>query len=86
MQWIRSATSAGANYEEARAAESGLDFAHKVSIAAKEAREARYWLLLVAEAEWLKSDVSGLIRESGELTAILLASARTARRNINAET
>src|SRR5689334_1164956 len=47
LQLIRSATAAGANYEEARAAESGPDFVHKLGIAAKEAREASYWLSLI---------------------------------------
>ena len=79
MQWIRAATSAGANYEEARAAESRDDFIHKVSIAAKEAREARYWLAVAREAGWITVDVSTFVREGDELAAILLASARTAR-------
>ena len=43
-QVIRSGTSAGANYEEARAAESNSDFAHKMSLALKELRETKYWL------------------------------------------
>ena len=43
-QIIRSGTSAGANYEEARAAESNSDFAHKMSLALKELRETKYWL------------------------------------------
>ena len=46
-QLVRSATSAGANYEEARAAESRADFIHKVRVAAKEMRETIFWLSLV---------------------------------------
>ncbi len=79
LQWVRAATSAGANYEEARAAESRGDFIHKVAIAAKEAREARYWLSVVHRAGWIEEDTSALAQEGGELAAILLASARTAR-------
>ena len=45
-QLLRSGTSGGANYEEARAAESRADFAHKVLVAAKEVRESAYWLRL----------------------------------------
>ena len=41
-QLIRSGTSVGANVEEAHGAESQRDFAHKMSIARKEARESRY--------------------------------------------
>ena len=81
LQWVRSATSAGANYEEARAAESRDDFAHKVSVAAKEAREAGYWTALVHRARWLGSELEPMQREASELAAILAASARTARRH-----
>ena len=49
-QLLRSSTAGGANYEEARSAESRADFAHKVGIAAKEVRQSRYWLRLSAEA------------------------------------
>ena len=43
-QLLRSATAGGSNYEEARSAQSRRDFVHKVSLAAKEMREALYWL------------------------------------------
>ncbi len=46
-QLIRSGTAGGANYEEARGAESRADFAHKVLIAAKEVRESVYWVRLL---------------------------------------
>ena len=44
LQLVRAATSGGANYEEARAAESRADFIHKLRVAAKEVREASYWV------------------------------------------
>jgi four helix bundle protein len=50
-QLLRSASAGGANYEESRAAESRADFVHKVSIAAKELRESRYWLRLASAAK-----------------------------------
>ena len=43
-QLLRSGTSIGANIEEANAAQTKKDFATKMSIASKEARETRYWL------------------------------------------
>ncbi len=46
-QLLRSGTSIGANVEEATAAYSKKDFAAKMSIASKEARETRYWLKLI---------------------------------------
>ena len=72
-------TGAGANYEEARAAESRADFVHKVGIAAKEAREASYWIGLVQRSGWFEDDLRALVGEANELAAILGASARTAK-------
>jgi four helix bundle protein len=79
LQVVRSATSGGANYEEARAAESRADFAHKIGISAKELRETIYWLRLIQATS--SDNFEDVIREANELTAILVASARTARRN-----
>lgn len=45
-QLLKSGTSIGANTREAQNAESKLDFVHKMKIAAKEAEETEYWLLL----------------------------------------
>ena len=45
-QLLRSGTSIGANVREAQNCESKLDFIHKFKIAAKEAEETEYWLLL----------------------------------------
>ena len=48
---IRSGTSIGANVNEAQNAESRKDFIHKLKIAAKEADETRYWLMLCKHSE-----------------------------------
>ena len=45
-QLLKSGTSIGANVYEAQNAESKPDFIHKMKIAAKEADETNYWLLL----------------------------------------
>jgi len=45
-QILKSGTSIGANIREAQNAESKADFIHKMKIAAKEADETEYWLLL----------------------------------------
>jgi four helix bundle protein len=45
-QLLKSGTSIGANIREAQNAESKADFIHKLKIAAKEAEETEYWLLL----------------------------------------
>jgi four helix bundle protein len=79
-QLFRCTTSPGANYEEARAAESRADFVHKISIAAKEMRESCYWIALLERSGWVKTDLKPLVDEAERLAAILGASARTARR------
>ena len=50
-QLFRSGTSIGANIREAQNAESKADFIHKMKIAAKEADETTYWLLLCHHSE-----------------------------------
>ncbi len=45
-QLLKAGTSIGANVREAQNAESKIDFIHKMKIAAKEADETEYWLLL----------------------------------------
>ena len=49
-QLLKAATSIGANVREAQNAESKIDFIHKMKIAAKEADETEYWLLLCNES------------------------------------
>ncbi len=49
-QLMKSGTSIGANVREAQSAESRADFIHKCKIAAKEAEETDYWLLLCHHA------------------------------------
>lgn len=45
-QLLKAATSIGANAMEAQNAESKIDFIHKLKIAAKEADEVQYWLII----------------------------------------
>ena len=49
-QLMKSGTSIGANVHEAQNAESKADFVHKFKIAAKEAEETKYWLVLCKES------------------------------------
>lgn len=71
-QYLRAATSIGANIEEAQHAESRADFIHKFSIAQKEARESLYWLRLLARAGIVASERLGdLIQETEEIAAII---------------
>jgi four helix bundle protein len=73
-QYLRAATSIGANIEEAQAGESRSDFIHKLGIAQKEARESRYWLHLLAESGIVgREKLQPLRRETEELIGIITA-------------
>ena len=80
-QIVRCGTSGGANYEEARAAESRADFIHKIGVASKEVRKTIFWLQLVKKCELFEGPLEDAIAEADELVAILVSSARTARSN-----
>gem|GEM_PF-79820 len=85
-QLIRCSTSNGANYEEARSAESIADFVHKIGVAAKEVRETTWWLRIIDRKRLAPGEeVSRWIDEARQLLAILIASARTARERANRE-
>ena len=81
-QLARAGTAGGANYAEARVAESRADFIHKVGVAGKEVQETLYWLAIVRDAA-LGSPalLKEAIRIGRDCAAILGASARTAQRN-----
>ena len=70
-QLVKSATSVGANVEEADGAESPRDFIHKASISRKEACESRYWLRVVRAAILDDEEIAALEQESDELVRIL---------------
>ena len=70
-QLTKSVTSVGANYEEAQAASSNLDFRNKIYISLKEIRETNYWLRIINELELLdKTEIRPLLDESVELKKI----------------
>lgn len=50
-QLLRSGCSIGANVKEAQNAESKADFIHKMKVAAKEADENEFWLMLCKHAK-----------------------------------
>lgn len=82
-QYLRSATSIGANVEEAQSAESRADFIHKYGIAQKETRESLYWLRLLAESSLIANKrLAPLIKETEELYAIITAILIKSKRNL----
>ncbi len=72
-QLLRSATSIGANVQESTAAYSRKDFTHKLSISSKEARETKYWLMLLNESDLVEVDLKEYINDVDELIRILTA-------------
>ena len=79
-QVLRSGTAAGANYGEARGAESRADFIHKLKIVFKELNETTVWLEVISQSSLLAVDVvAPILSENRELCRIIGASIRTAR-------
>ena len=70
-QILRSATSVGANVEEAIAAQSRKDFIHKMSIASKEARETKYWLRLLDKSNLTSISMSNYLIEIEHIQNII---------------
>lgn len=85
-QLLRSGASIGANVREAQHGESLADFVHKMKIAAKEAEETAYWLLLCSlsknypACDKLIADVNELQRM---LTKIIYSSKKTIEKSKN---
>jgi four helix bundle protein len=76
-QLLRSGTSIGANIEEAVAGQSKRDFRAKMSIAAKEARETKYWLRLLHESNLTKNDITLPLEKVEELIRLLTSIVKT---------
>ncbi len=77
-QFWRSGTSVGANVEEAQAAQSRLDFLSKMAIAAKEARESRYWLRLARDGKVLPAKrIDPLLEKIDSILRVLTSIVKT---------
>lgn len=81
-QLLRSATPVGANYRAACRGRSKAEFIAKLGIVEEEADECGYWMELIVEASLMKqSEVAELMKEANEITAIVVASLKTAKSN-----
>ena len=81
-QLLRSATSIGANVEEAMAAQSKKDFINKMSVASKEARETKYWLKLLDKSNLTKLNMLTFLMEIEHIINILTKIIITAQTNL----
>jgi four helix bundle protein len=71
-QLLRSATSVGANLEEAKAASSKREFLRYAQISLRESREAVYWLRICAELKLgSEADLRELRGEGEQISRIL---------------
>ena len=79
-QLVRSGMSVSANYRAACRARSRAEFVAKLGIVEEEADETCHWLELIIESGMLKEPkVTDLLKEASEITAIMVASKKTAR-------
>ena len=79
-QLLKSSSSVAANYRAANRGKSDADFTNKIKTVLEEADESHFWLTFIADVELLKNEekeLSLLIKESNELTAIFTASLKT---------
>lgn len=80
-QLLRSGTSVGAQYREAFRARSRGEFVSKIQSALQELEETQYWFEVLIESELLTEErLRPLVKEADELTAIFVASVKTAKR------
>ncbi|MDI6733037.1 MAG: four helix bundle protein [Planctomycetota bacterium] len=83
-QILRSATSIGANIEEAYSGLTRKDFTHSMNISRKEANETKYWLRLIVDSGLIKLErCSELLRENEELIKILTSIVKTLQKGKN---
>ena len=79
-QLAKAATSVAFNYRASCRARSHAEFTAKIGLVAEEADEAQGWLEFIQTAKLIISaELTRLVGESHELTAIFSASAGTAR-------
>ncbi len=70
-QLVRSSGSVGANYIEANEKVGKKDFIFRLKIARKEAKESKYWLMLLSEMNPKEFNIDNLIDEAEQLRRIL---------------
>jgi four helix bundle protein len=82
-QILKAGTSIGSNINEADSAFSKREFASKLGISLKEARETNYWLQLLHRTEYIDEAMhTSLSQDCGELIRLLISIIRTTRTNL----
>lgn len=83
QQLLRSATSIGANINEAVYVNSKADFISKLHISLKETSESIYWLTLLDRTKLIDYDYSDLLSLAEEIKRMLISSINTAKSKEN---
>ena len=84
QQFLKSATSIGANIREADGSISKKEFISKLNISLKEAKETEYWLELLFETDYIsKAQYDILYFKCVELIKLLTAIIKTAVSNLD---
>ena len=78
---LRSATSIGANINEAVYGNSKADFISKLHISLKETGESIYWITLLKRTDLIEYNFNELISLAEEIKRMLIASLNTAKEN-----
>lgn len=78
-QILRSGTSIGANIHEAEYAISKADFINKIQIAAKEANETEYWLIILEKSGFFDESFGDLKSLLKSMIRMLTATLKTAK-------
>ena len=81
FQLGKSASSIGANYQEATRAESREDFGHKIQLALKEAAESCYWFGILTQLYPMHETIGSLRDECILLRNLLQSIGRSVRAN-----
>lgn len=81
-QFLRAATSVGANVREAINAQSKANFIHKLSISQKECDETMYWLELLKETNYItENEFNSIHQQSNEVLKIIRSIIITSKKN-----
>jgi len=81
-QLLRSGTSVGAHYCEAKRARSAAEFISKMEGGFQELEESKYWLRLLSRSGAAANvNLDDMLGETNELLAIFTSSVKTAKRN-----
>jgi len=82
-QIIRSGTSVAVNYRAACRAKSQPDFVYKINVVEEECDETLFWIEMIGEAGLIENGkLIDLAKEANELTAIFVASGKTAKQKV----